>query len=234
MNKLLRILLIVYAKLTNKTVVHFLHIGKTGGSAIKNSIGEIKLTPTHLHIFHPHDIILSDIPKKDKIAFFLRNPITRFTSGFYSRKRQGKPLYDTPWHEEERIAFSNFDTPNQLAEAISSSDKHVREKGIYAMNNIHHVKTTYNDWFGDIKHFKSRQHDIFFIGFLENFEKDFKSYCKKIGLFDVSLEKSEVKSHKAPPSEIRELSPIAIENLKDWYKDDIFFFNYCQQLKKSE
>jgi hypothetical protein len=234
MNKLLRILLITYARITNKTVVHFLHIGKTGGSAIKSSIGENKLTATHLHLFHSHDVILKDIPKKDKIAFFLRDPITRFTSGFYSRKRQGKPLYNTPWHEEEKIAFSDFDTPNHLAESISSLDSNIRKKAEYAMKNIHHVKTSYNDWFGDLEYFKSRQTDIFFIGFLENYEADFTTYCKKIGLKDVSLEQSEIKSHKAPPSENRELSSLAIKNLNEWYEQDVDFFNYCKHISKSE
>ena len=82
--------------------VHFLHIGKTGGTAFKHAITTARrqnarlgaLTPA-LHL-HPHTVHLRDIPKGDRFFFFLRDPISRFVSGFYSRKNQGHPRHFVP------------------------------------------------------------------------------------------------------------------------------------------
>ncbi len=71
--------------------IHFLHIGKTGGTAVKYALSSYSKNEKYEIILHGHETKLKDIPNGEKFFFFLRNPITRFTSGFYSRKRQGRP-----------------------------------------------------------------------------------------------------------------------------------------------
>ena len=61
--------------------------------------------------------------------FFVRDPISRFVSGFNSRLRKGLPKMYFPWAPGEKLAFSRFATPNQLALALSSSDAGAKQEG---------------------------------------------------------------------------------------------------------
>ena len=71
-------------------VVHILHIRKTGGSAVKESLGPYTMTDKFRIKLHGHSFTLKDVPKGEKVVFFLRDPFTRFVSGFYSRKRKNR------------------------------------------------------------------------------------------------------------------------------------------------
>ena len=145
--------------------VHFLHIGKTGGSAIKEALKraikeqdiyananklkdntelEIKRLSGRFDqiILHGHGKTLKQIPESDWFFFCIRNPISRYVSGFYSRKRQGKPRYNIPWNIKEKRAFKHFNTPNELAEALSSDNPKIRRRAKRAMKNIRHVKSS--------------------------------------------------------------------------------------------
>ena len=51
--------------------------------------------------------------------FPLRDPVTRFVSGFYSRLRRGRTAVLHPAHEAERKAFEWFPTPQELADALA-------------------------------------------------------------------------------------------------------------------
>ena len=58
--------------------------------------------------------ILNDVPAGEKVVFFTRDPVSRFISGFYSRKDgdhgtrfRGLPARKPP--------FPEFSTPNELA-----------------------------------------------------------------------------------------------------------------------
>src|SRR5690606_3021725 len=101
-----------------KTNLHFIHIGKTGGSNIKATSKNIKLDNFKL-IFHPHNVRLKDIPIGDKYFFCTRDPIDRFQSGFYSRKRKGQPRYYSEWSKDEEKSFSLFSSPNELAAMLN-------------------------------------------------------------------------------------------------------------------
>ena len=58
--------------------VHFLHIGKTGGSAIKYALKSYSSNARYAIYIHNHNFILRDVPKGEGVVFFLRDPIERF------------------------------------------------------------------------------------------------------------------------------------------------------------
>jgi len=100
----------------------FLHIGKTGGNFFRNIVRKIDKKDKKIIIRGHNNSILND-EIKNRVIFFVRNPTTRFISGFISRLRKGRPVNNSKWSKNEEIAFNNFKTPNELAEALSSSDK---------------------------------------------------------------------------------------------------------------
>ncbi len=218
---------------SNKQNIHFLHIRKTGGSALKYALRSSLLTDKFDITLHKHPTTLKDIPKNEKIIFYIRNPISRFISGFYSRQRQGKPRYFYPWDNEEKIAFEFFSTPNKLALALSSKNLEEKYKAEKAMKNINHIKSSYWDWFGDEKYFKSRLSDIFFIGSQEKFLHDFELLKKKLNLPNhIQLPTDDINMHKTPHSVDKFLEKEAIDNLKVWYKNEFKFINLCASINR--
>jgi len=83
-------------KIQGKQLIHFLHIGKTGGSAIKYALTQYSVSGRYAIYLHSHNFRLRDVPIGESVFFFLRDPISRFKSGFYSRQRQGQPRYFVP------------------------------------------------------------------------------------------------------------------------------------------
>ena len=81
-------------RLRNRRNVHLLHIGKTGGTAVKAAVRQSDANGSLL--IHPHEVTLRDIAPGDDVIFFVRNPVDRFVSGFFSRKRQGQPGHFVP------------------------------------------------------------------------------------------------------------------------------------------
>ncbi|MEZ4874061.1 MAG: sulfotransferase family 2 domain-containing protein [Flavobacteriaceae bacterium] len=208
-------------------MVHFLHIGKTGGTALTQMLKEVHSSRYHFKI-HPHEFTLQEVPEGHLAMFFLRNPVDRFVSGFYSRKRKGQPAYDVPWNEAEEKAFHAFETPNALAEALSSDEGKVREQAMDAMKGIRHVNTHFGDWLVSETYLEKHKRQLFYIGFQENFSEDVKQLYKKITR--KALKTEIAKSHQAPEKEDKYLSAIAQENLAHWYSEDIQLYQFCKKL----
>lgn len=224
--------LLIY-KVMGKTHVHFLHINKTGGSAIKEGFNKNLVSSKYFISLHGHHYNLKSLIDEEQVIFFLRDPCLRFISGFKSRKRQGAPKYHYPWTLEESIAFSLFDTPDQLAMALSSEEKNIKQAAHLAMQNIHHVRTSYQDWFISKDFFLSKIDQIFFIGLQETLGTDFHKLTKKLQLpSHLKLPHDPVKAHKAPSDLGNTLSSLGDANIRDWYKSDYEFYYLCKELKE--
>ncbi len=214
-----------------KQLVHFLHIGKTGGSAIKYALGPATTSHQFVLHLHPHQIRLSDVPPGENVFFFLRDPITRFMSGFFSRQRQGKPRYFVPWSPEEKIAFDYFHLPNQLALALSSPEERERAKACDAMRSIHHVRDSYWKWLKDEQYLDLRAKDILFIGLQENLSADFEVLKLKMSFpRDLVLPADDLCAHRSPSHVDKSLQSEAVENLKHWYQRDYACLELCSRI----
>ena len=103
------------AKTENKVIIHCMHIGKTGGTAIKfamNLKGSPYVDNKYIIIGHRHSFLLNDVSLCEKCFFFVRDPVERFVSAFYSRKRKGMPRIYREWNKGEKLAFFKFNTPD--------------------------------------------------------------------------------------------------------------------------
>jgi Sulfotransferase family len=216
-----------------RQVLHFLHVGKTGGTAIKHALKAYRVTSGHVLVLHGHRFTLGEVPNGDKFFFCLRSPASRFVSGFYSRQRQGRPRYFVPWTPDEKIAFAEFQTPDSLALALSSADDGERRRAETAMRSIAHVKSGYAQWLGGEGYLLSRLPDVFFIGFQESLAEDFEALKLKLGLTaNVKLPSDDVTAHRNPEHLDKRLSDHALENLKRWYADDFKLFALCQRIRR--
>lgn len=230
----LRVLPILWAReIDEKPFIHFLHINKTGGTAVWHALnsGEDASSPYGTIVYHPHCVVLRDIPRDDKVVFFLRDPLSRFVSGFNDRRRKGRPRFFRQWNLGEWIAFKRFSTPNQLALALSSKKAEEKDAAQKAMKSIYHVRASYWEWFESADYLRSRLPDILFIGFQERLADDFEILKSKLGLSEsVMLPRDDFRANRRPTDLDRALESEAIANLRDWYRRDFQFIQLCEKL----
>jgi Sulfotransferase family len=211
--------------------LNVLHIGKTGGTALKHVLQENADASQYQLLFRGHDVTLGDIPRGEQYMFLIRDPLTRFVSAFNGRLREDRPRYHYPWRDEERIAFAIFKTPDQLAVALSSDDREEREQAKAAMHGIGHVNTPYTFWFPDEAAFRARLSNVFFIGLQDRLDDDFELLRRKLGLPDgVAMPSDATVAHKTPAGYQSQLSDQGRANLERWYRFDVAFVRLCREL----
>jgi hypothetical protein len=206
--------------------IHFLHIGKTGGTSIKAALAPFQ----HLVQLHGHGTRLCDVPVGDRVFFFLRDPVSRFVSAFNSRLRCGRPRYNFPWSREEARAFASFKTPDELGLALSSANPLKRHRGHAAMKAIQHLRSSYWDWLESEQALKQRAADIVFIGQQEHLAADFAVVCERLEISQAALPQDEVVMHQTPARFAKTLSDKAAETLKAWYAADYEALRICREI----
>ena len=217
------------ARARGQVPLHFLHVGKTGGSAIKHALrGRRDQGPYRLFL-HGHRMGLKNVWPGERVFFCVRDPIARFVSGFFSRQRMGRPKNDIPWNEPEAVAFERFSTPDELAEALGSSKPSRRAEAEQAMNGIQHVNSHMWEWFGDEALFHARRESLLWIGFQESLSEDFKRLRQLLQLPDeASLPSDDLRAHRNPQRLGRGLSEAAEANLRSWYAADYRLLALCE------
>lgn len=215
--------------------VHFLHISKTGGTSFKHILRERSLRTstsgpmagtriyTHHHALTMPETLVAN--PANKVVFFLRDPISRFVSGFNTRLRQGLPARDNPWRPEEVKVFAQFTSPNDLAEGLSSDDLTRQDWALTAMRTIVHTRMHYTRWLHSVPYLEARLDRIMFIGFQESYDEDVRRFFE---LFGVAREVEVERQHIAPSSQSNALSELAVENLRTWYAEDFVIDSWAR------
>lgn len=221
--------------MSRKPKAHFLHIRKCGGTAIKGALSPLATAGTYRLQLHPHERKLRDIPPGEPLFFCVRDPIARYVSGFYSRQRQGKPRYFSPWSDAERQVFVRFNTADCLAVALSADEPPTREAAETAMRSIRHVRDFYSSWFASEDELVRRWPDVLMILFQETLDADFVTLVQLLGLESrhPALPTDDIAAHRSPTSVDQSLSPLALENLNRWYASDFSFVALCRELMSS-
>jgi len=216
-------------RLRGKQFVHFLHVSKTGGTAIKTALRPYLSTSGRRIFLRKHPVSIKDIPVGEKILIVFRDPAKRFESAFYSRLRKGQPRFYIEWTEHERKAFQRFKSPSSLAEALSASDPESKRAAVQAMEGIRHIRESYEQWYVDKQYFLSRHQDILAVGRQERLNQFFHWIKKRLDLDEASLPDGRKKAHKRPECFDRGLTNIAHKNLREWYAKDYDFLNFCDE-----
>jgi hypothetical protein len=207
--------------------IQFLHIGKCAGTQIASLAEKINAMRNGIKIVkHRHHVTLAALPRDAEYFFSIRSPETRFISGFYSRKRNGRPRFDFEWTPSEREAFSSFHHANDLAEALFI-DGAAGRLAFAAMQSIRHIAINQSDYFKHCGDFLNNRAPVTIIR-QEYFERDIGVLAGKLGL-DVlpPLETDPVAAHKNDYAGLRPLSELAKENLRKWYAQDFEFYRHC-------
>lgn len=216
-----------------RPVVHMLRIGKTGTTALEAALASCATATRYRVVVHGHDVVLSEIPEGERFFFAVRDPISRFASGFRSRQRRGRPRYDNPHTAQEAVAFARFNDPWELGEALSSSDPDLRVAAVAAMHGINHVRTSLLDWFGGEEQLRRRADDCLIVLRQEHLAAGCAELAGLLGVRpqDLALPTDPVTAHRSPLTAIPDQrpSPTAARNLRQWYSRDYEFLQLVDE-----
>jgi len=216
----------------------YIHIGKAAGSSLGIQLRNYYPDISYYH--HKRDY---DLTKK--YILFIRNPLTRFVSAFNYSYHMAS--YDCYMKTESMINESNclapdiiidriknkrnfsrrydydnllllFKTPNNLGESLSSPDffikKHAEQLMTYNFENICHNIGWYLFNGNFIKYCNG---NILFVGKQETYRDDVIKLGKILDKsFDLEFKN---KKNNFTTKESKYLSPLAIKNLIEFYKD---------------
>ncbi|MBB4659019.1 hypothetical protein [Parvularcula dongshanensis] len=214
-----------------RETVHFLHIGKNAGTQIGDLVNQ---NPQEAHrprvLVRDHDVRLRDLPTEDRYFFSIRRPAERFYSGFYSRKRCGRPRYDYPWSPYEAAAFAEFEHANELAESLFDAGPRGRQ-AVAAIKSIQHTSTNQLDWFDRHGTFLEVRPPVFIVR-TERFDTDVRELLDRLGYADLPVGGS--RAHGNDYSGTPPLSERGRENLERWYVQDAAFYDLCEAWIEAE
>jgi len=199
-----------------------LHIGKTGGSFLRSIIRHNEGRGQSDLRLLPHQGNAKSSAKRHgadrRLALVIRDPETRFVSGFYSRMRQGRPTYDFPWSAEEAIAYSWFASADDLAVALGSSDERMKSAARFAMASIEHLALDYAYYFGSLDGFKAERSQIAMCIDLPRLTVNLDAVMERLGFPDYQM------PHKprvhASPGALPALSEAGRAGLRAYWAED--------------
>jgi len=215
--------------------ISVLHIGKTGGTALKDGLyAYVTRTGDRRFDLHRHEDTLEKIwaDQPDKPVFFaVRDPISRFVSGFNSRLRHGRPRYDVAWTDSETIAFSRFTSPNALGEALGGGEH--QDLAVAAMSQIRHVSTQLNDWLVSPAYLEQHAGKILYIARQSELSADEAQICEVLGVPAPLLAKDDIGAHRTPAGMTTGLSDLAKTNLARWFARDFAIYDWCLERRRA-
>ncbi|WP_424931181.1 hypothetical protein [Amaricoccus macauensis] len=210
--------------------IAFLHIGKCAGTQIVHLAAQIEEQTGVRIVKHAHRVDLSRIRPDQPYFFPIRDPISRFRSGFYSRKRKGQPRVLSEWSPAEARAFADFEHANDLAESLFEPGER-GGKALMAVQSISHTAMQQVDWFTRNGYMFLNRPPLWIIR-QEHFATDMDRFLARAGLgvtmADLCTAEDRAAAHATDYSEIPPLSETARAKLALWYARDIEFYRVCE------
>jgi|688.fasta_scaffold369987_1 hypothetical protein len=206
-----------FAKTRGRQRINYLHIGKTGGTQIMHQLNIIN-SVNRKYYFQKrgHSFRRSNLPERELWFVSIRDPISRFQSGFYSRKRMGRPRLNRLWSEAEEWAFSVFPHATDLADALSPTHQNY-DSAVRAMGAIDHVRRPMS-WTLD-----GQILNPFFVIRQENLAGDLVKMLQALNIdFSLNISSDPLETHANPYEELGFIpfSAIGLKNLETWYQKD--------------
>jgi hypothetical protein len=223
--------LIIYNNSKNRSRVVFIHVGKTGGTTLVNTFYFRNIVHFyHKAKYHPHM----------KYIISIRNPLHRFVSAFNmwstvinkDLPKERLTLFNYVIHQgsydmrKQRGFFVSheyddliryFKNPNNLAESLTSSDPEKKQKAHELFfNDDGHIKKNISWYLDNGKFIENNHKNIIYVTKQETLDDDVKNLSK---ILNKNINNNVLKNRVNRQKDTY-LSPLAIKNLTEFYKDN--------------
>ncbi|WP_444939900.1 hypothetical protein ACJJI3_12320 [Microbulbifer sp. ZKSA004] len=210
-----------------------IHIGKCAGGSINIALNKNGIRFTELHCGAANVQLEHEISNDDGENFYLislRDPIKRFVSSFNFDKYE-KIISGNCKNSGWRRIYENFDSANELAEGLLSSDQDVRDLAHYALNKSKLHMHMGLSWYVPIFMVKKLPLNRVHIIRTENLDNDFNEFLKRFGKENVltkmpSDKKSENFLEKIDVKNPKKLSNKSIAILTAFLLDDYYVLDH--------
>lgn len=221
------------SRFLDKPEVHFLHVGKTGGTSLHKDLRvSYKKAPwllwrhkVLLRMLNHSETIL-DIPSHAGIAFYVRHPLALLQSAFYNYHPEYQNHHfnssDIPELVEWYMEFPDFQS---WVEGLKNHSD-AAEKGFQLNMHLHRRLEYYliNDQ--TLMAFRNR---IVFVGLTEAFQEDTDRFVKFARM--ASIEKKLNASNR--PNDVR-LTESQIAFLESRFANDYSIYQTCLEIRKDQ
>lgn len=207
-------------------MIQFIHVGKCAGSSVGTALQNLSIEFEEFHCGNASTQLAHSI-KHNSEHFYLvtvRDPIARFVSAFYWDYYEKRVLNDYHGPDNKwKIYYERFETPNQIAEALTSRDSSLRELAWdYVTNSKLHAEFCIS-WYIPLAKVKCLHSKNCHVIRTEHSDRDFLAFLRKFNIDTTSFgglprEKQNYK-HKITNYDTH-LSKVSIQNLKHVYFDD--------------
>ncbi len=204
--------------------VAFLHIPKTGGTAIRTALETAGTAGDSSAVrFFGHGCSLDQLREHD-VVFVIRDPIERVISAFYSRRRMGRPRYDSAHTPGEAITFGRWPELEPLILDVAAGDPDAQS----AWDAVPHLRPL-SAWLVDAEAIEGP--NIAYIAHLPTLDREWPAMCGIWGISAASdLPTSPVAAHRAPerPPDLSQAARDALRLLLD---DDYRLYSHCLDVR---
>ncbi len=213
--------------------LHCLCLSLAGAATLEGVVAENNL---HREIsgldlaLHPQPIFLPELMQSagDTVALFLDEPLARYTSDWRLRFETAGDGALAPGPDAPPTVIE-FKTPNELAEALSASNKKRQDRAYVAMRSVSSLSLRYADYLVSAAYMSSRRRRIRFVGSLETYAADIRRFFQGLGIErDIHVPDESANALSGPG----ELSPLAMKNLRAWYAGDVAIFNWASAYRE--
>jgi len=209
----------------------FLHLGKTGGGSVRQLLRPIRSQWAAVGHHGTLDEIHQRWPEAP-IVFFVRDPVTRFVSGFNNFRRAvvHKSTGKLP-SQIELVAHTLFTTANELAEGLASNDPRTRSAAEWAVTRLgflrNHLTANLHSAAAVDRH---RPH-LALIGLFERFDVSVSAMRAALDLPPtLRLPTDESTAHRGLRHLPTRLSPVGHAAVAHWYRADIELYAHCRTI----
>jgi hypothetical protein len=221
------------AKKNKKIIVHYIYISKTGGTALKYALVQKKRKPlttrTHIIFIHDHWFTLSDVRPGEQVFFFVRDPVKRFVSRYYQRKKgNAVDWYKNRWSVIDKYIYETYESVNDFVNALCDNIVPEKFKTFIALTG------SYSRWLGTTAHIIQKIEDgtIIFVGQQEYLNEDFERLKLLLSIPEqVTLPPVEniKKSNSIPRAFDTSLSDKSVKYLQSYYAKEYEVMNILRQ-----
>lgn len=218
-------------KTTTPEQLIVVHVGKTGGTTLKDLL--LDTTDRSIVQWPRHSICIKkmaacSVNPHAKYIFLVRSPVHRYVSGWLERY---KVRGEDEMGDDEKEAFTRFQTPNKLACALYSKDAEEQRRAQAAIQGIKHTGRDINAYMGGLENLRQCTDQVVWVGRTEHFDDDYLVLIKKLQALGVVTghPKKHFGRDRVQPAEynsLTELGRCAVESLHRWYEKDYEIIRY--------